>query len=87
MVSAGRSFSWWSVLAAALHAGTGFVYLVSGLIAPPAAIVFLLAVWFVLAWWLWRLRRTPRALAVPAAAAIIWLVTLWVGSALWNWTA
>lgn len=87
MSSAGRSFSWWAVLAAVLHAGAGFVYLVSGLVAPLAGVAFLLAVWFVLAWWLWTLRGTPRALAVPAAAAVIWFVTLWIGGALWNWTA
>ena len=82
-----RSFSWWALLAAVLHAVAGFFYLASGLVAPLWAIVVLLAIWFVLVWQLWRLRRSPYSLLIPVAAAAIWFTILTLGERFLNWTA
>jgi hypothetical protein len=85
--AASNSFSWWALVAALLHAVAGFFYLASGLIAPLWAVALLLLVWCALSWWLWHLRGSARALAVPSAAAVIWFVTLELGSRYLGWTA
>lgn len=78
----------WFGVACVLHLAVGYFYLLSGLVAPPWAVVGLLSIWIALMFTLIRIRSTgPKTLIVPAGAAAIWLAVLWAGDALLGWTA
>ena len=78
----------WFVIACALHLIAGFFYISSGLIAPPWAVVALMATWFGLALMLARMKQAgARALMIPVAAAVIWFVVLGLGDRFLGWTA
>ena len=75
--------------AAVAHLAVGYVYLVSGLVAPFWAVLALLAWWCVLAVagvLLWR-RRRYLVLIVPAVALVTWIALLWFGGEVLGWTA
>lgn len=78
-----------AVVAAAAQLIAGYLYLVSGLIAPGWAVIGLLVVWLALTVIGVRLalRRSYRVLLVPIVAATIWVITMWAGGALLGWTA
>jgi hypothetical protein len=67
----------------------GFVFLTSSLVMPVRAVLVLLALWAVLAWYGFRLarRRSYLVLAVPVVATAIWVLALWLGDTLLGWTA
>jgi hypothetical protein len=73
-----------------LHAGVGFIYLVSGLVAPLWGVILLLALWVGMSVVLLKaLRRenTWLALAVPAAGAVLWFAVVQGLGTLFDWTA
>ena len=72
-----------------LHGAVGWVYLVSGLVAPGWAVVGLLTIWvalLVVAIRVWR-SRPLIVLGIPFLAMAIWFVTLFLGERLLDWTA
>lgn len=78
-----------AVVAAITQLITGYLYLVSGLIAPGWAVIGLLAVWLALTVIGVRLalRKSYRVLLTPVIAVVVWVVTMWAGGALLGWTA
>jgi hypothetical protein len=78
------------ILAIVLHAGVGFVYLVSGLVAPLWGVLLLVALWLGLSMVLVQgLRRGDpwRALLVPITGAALWFVVVRGLGTLFDWTA
>lgn len=78
------------VLAVALHAGVGFVYVVSGLVAPIWGVALLLATWGGLSVILVRALKSESAwpaLAVPVMGAIAWFAVVQGLGTLFDWTA
>jgi hypothetical protein len=78
----------WITIALYLMIGV-FPYLSSGLVAPPYAVVILMACWgagLVLAWRLARRRPVLSLLLVPAALAF-WWVFITAGELVLGWTA
>ena len=78
-----------AAVAAVAHSLVGGLYLVSGLVVPPYALLLLLVWWVLLARFLWHLVRnrswwTP---VVPLAAAATWLAVLTAGGHFLYWTA
>jgi hypothetical protein len=76
-------------LAVALHAGVGYVNLVSGLAAPIWAVGLLLAIWGALSVFLVRMLRSEKpwpALLVPLAGAAAWFVVVPGLGSLLNWS-
>ena len=73
----------------AAHVATVFLYLASGLLAPPAGVLFLLAGWTVLLVLAIRLRRAWPWLAAltPAASIGFWAAVLTLGNWVFGWTA
>lgn len=78
-----------AVLAAVAQLIAGYLYLVSGLVAPGWAVILLLVWWLVLTVIGVRLalRRSFWVLTVPIVAVATWVGTMWVGDALLGWTA
>lgn len=78
------------LLAVALHAGVGFVYVVSGLVAPIWGVALLLVIWGGLSVVLVRAIQNERpwpALAVPLAGAAAWFAVVQGLGTLFDWTA
>ncbi|MFI7482003.1 hypothetical protein ACH9EU_06250 [Kocuria sp. M1R5S2] len=77
------------VIAVLAQLVAGYLYLVSGLLAPPTAVV-LLAVWWVVLTvagvWLVR-RRSYLVLLVPVVAAATWFAVMLFGDLVLGWTA
>lgn len=73
----------------ALFLATGFLYAVSGLVAPLWGLAVLWVIWAALAvlfirWW----RGNPwKVLAIPFMAASAWAIVLYLGDTLFGWTA
>jgi uncharacterized membrane protein YGL010W len=78
-----------ALLGIAAHVATVFLYLASGLVAPLAGVVFLLAGWVVLLIAAVRRRRShPWLVALtPAASIAFWAAVLTFGSRVFGWTA
>lgn len=78
-----------SLLGLAGHLGTLPFYLAGGLVAPPWAVLALLAAWLVLLWLAVRAVRARAAwgLLVPPAAAGLWLGAVAAGEAFLGWQA
>ncbi len=76
-------------LGIALHAAVGYLYLVSGLVAPAYGVVLLWALWTGLLVVALRLRRSHRAWTplVPLVALAVWIAVLHAGGALLGWQA
>ncbi len=76
-------------LAVALHCAVGFLYLLSGLVAPGYGVLLLWALWGALLVVVLRLRtrRPVWAPAVPVAAAVLWQAVLLFGRAVLGWQA
>ena len=81
---------WIAWVALACYLGLGFFpYLVSGLVVPPGAVVFLMLCWtiglvVILRW------SKDRPIVAPAAVAIaiaFWFAFVSLGSAVFGWTA
>ena len=71
------------------HLAVGYVYLVSGLVAPAWAVITLLVWWGLLAAGgvvLWR-RRSYLVLLVPVVGLVTWIAVLWFGGEMLGWTA
>lgn len=88
---AGRGALWWAgagVTTAGMLVAL-WLYSVSGLVAPPWAVVLLLIVWLVLAVVAVRVhrRRGAWSLLVPVAAVALWFAVLGLGDAVLGWTA
>lgn len=67
----------------------GWLYLVSGLVAPFWAVIVLWVIWLALLAGLikvWR-SRPWLVLAVPLVAFLIWAGILWLGDQFLGWTA
>ena len=73
----------------AVHVATIFLYLSSGLVAPLAGVLFLLAGWAVLLVGAIRLRPTRPWLvaSTPVASLAFWAAVLTFGSWVFGWTA
>ena len=74
----------------ALHAGVGFVYVVSGLVAPIWGVALLVAIWGGLSVILVRALRDENpwpALAVPVSGAAAWFLVVQGLGTLFDWTA
>ena len=71
------------------HVAAIFLYLTSGLVAPLAGVLFLLAGWVVLLVVAIRLRPSrPWLVALtPAASIAFWAAVLTFGSWVFGWTA
>jgi hypothetical protein len=71
------------------HAATIFLYLASGLLAPLAGVLFLLAGWAILLLAAIRLRTSHPWLAAvtPAASVAFWAAVLTLGGWVFGWTA
>ncbi len=78
-----------AALSGLLLLGVGFFYLLSGLVAPGYAVIFLLLVWGVLSWLLVRVARVSPLLSllVPPLAFGLWMGILALGGRLFGWTA
>jgi hypothetical protein len=73
----------------ALHLVAGFFMLVSGLVAPPWAVVMMLFVWSVLlgvGLRIWRFKSWVT-IGFPVIAFAVWIATIALGGALLGWTA
>lgn len=86
----GKSWMVWARwIGLVLFIGTGFVYAVSGLVAPLWGVLTLWAIWLGLAvllrhWW----KASPAmVLLVPCLAVGLWAVVLWIGDVAFDWTA
>ena len=78
------------MLAVVLHAGVGFVYLVSGLVAPIWGVALLLVLWVGMSVFLVRaLKRgnLVHALAVPLVGGALWFAVVQGLGTLFDWTA
>ncbi len=73
----------------AAHVATIFLFLASGLLAPLAGVLFLLAGWTVLLIGAIRLRRTRPWLvaSTPAVSIGFWVAVLTFGDWVLGWTA
>ena len=78
-----------ALLGIAAHVATVFLYLASGLVAPIAGVLFLLAGWAVLLVAAVRMRPSrPWLVALtPAASVGFWAAVLTLGSWVFGWTA
>ena len=78
-----------ALIGIAAHVATIFLYLVSGLVAPLAGVLFLLAGWAVLLVVAIRLRPSrPWLVAVTPAVSIgFWAAALTFGDWVLGWTA
>ena len=78
-----------AVVGIAAHVATVFLYLASGLVAPPAGVLFLLAGWAVLLVAAIRLRTSrPWLVALtPAVSLGFWAAVLTFGDWVLGWTA
>ena len=78
-----------ALIGIAAHVATVFLYLASGLVAPPAGVLFLLAGWAVLLVAAIRLRPSrPWLVAVtPAASVGFWVAVVSFGDWVLGWTA
>lgn len=78
-----------AVAGIAAHVATIFLYLASGLVAPPAGVLFLLAGWAVLLVAAIRLRRSRPWLvaSTPAVSIGFWVAVLTFGDWVLGWTA
>ena len=79
----------YALVGLALHLTAGFVMLVSGLVAPPWAVVMMLFVWaFLLGLGLrmWRYKSWVT-IVFPVIAFAVWIATLVLGEALFGWQA
>lgn len=67
----------------------GWLYLVSGLVAPFWAVLVLWAIWLVILAGIIKAWRTRPwlVLAAPFLAFLIWAGILWIGDQLLGWTA
>lgn len=67
--------------------GVGWLYLVSGLVAPMWAVSVLLLIWVAILVAALRIWRTSPwlVLAAPLIAFVIWVATLWAGGELLGW--
>lgn len=75
------------VIALGLHLVAGYFYVLSGLVAPPYAVVSLLAFWLLLLWCLIRMPQGHwKVLIVPAVARIVWFSVLMLGDVFLGWT-
>ncbi len=72
-----------------LFVAAGWLYLVSGLVAPPWAVGVLWAVWLALLVGLMRVWRSHPwlVLATPALAYLIWAASVLAGDIFLGWTA
>ena len=78
----------WFVVACILQAVVGFMYLLSGLVAPLYGVVILWAIWIAATVVLVRYRkRGPVILLVPIVSGAIWFAILSIGDAFLDWTA
>lgn len=78
------------ILSILLHAGVGFVYVVSGLVAPLWGVLLLVALWLAMSVFLVRaLRKNDpwRAMAAPVAGAVLWFAVVQGLGTLFDWTA
>ena len=71
------------------HVATVLLYLASGLVAPLAGVLFLLAGWSLLLYLAIRLRRARPwlVLLTPAASIAFWAGVLTFGDWVLGWTA
>jgi hypothetical protein len=71
------------------HVATVFLYLASGLVAPLAGVLFLLAGWALLLYGAIRLRRRRPwlVLLTPVASIGFWAAVLTFGDWVLGWTA
>ncbi len=75
-----------NLVALALHLVVGFLVVVSGLVAPPAAVGSLLGLWLVATIVGVRLRRrTGMALVVAVIMTAVWVTTILLGTQLAGW--
>ena len=73
-----------------LHAGVGFIYLVSGLLPPLWGVAILIVLWLGMSVFLVRaLRRgnVLHALAMPVAGGVLWFAVVQGLGTLFDWTA
>ena len=78
----------WFAIAWVLHLIAAYLYISSGLVAPPWAVGVLMVIWLAFMWLLVRMRRRgPKTLLVPVGAVAVWFLLLWGGGALLGWTA
>ena len=78
------------VLAIVLHAGVGFIYVVSGLVAPLWGVALLIVLWLGMSVFLVRALRAGNpweALAVPVAGGVLWFAVVQGLGSLFDWTA
>lgn len=78
-----------AILGIVAHGATLVFYLASGLVAPPAGVLFLLAGWVALAVaaFLNRRRRPWLVLLTPVASIGFWVAVLIFGDWVLGWTA
>ena len=78
-----------AAVAAVAHMLLGGLYLVSGLVVPPYALLLLLVWWVVLVRLLWHLvrKRSWWTPVVPLATAATWVAVLTAGGHFLDWTA
>ena len=78
-----------ALIGIAAHVATVFLYLASGLVAPLAGVLFLLAGWAVLLVGAIRLRlsRPWLAAVTPVASIGFWAAVLTFGDWVLGWTA
>ena len=78
-----------AVIGIGAHVATIFLYLASGLLAPFAGVLFLLAGWVALLVAALRLRRShPWLVALTPAASIgFWAAVVTFGNWVFGWTA
>lgn len=78
-----------AVVAAAAQLIAGYLYLVSGLIAPGWAVILFLLWWLALTFTGVRfvLRRSYWVLLVPLVAVATWVGAMWIGDVVLGWTA
>lgn len=77
------------VLGLLLMLVVGYIYLVSGLVAPMWAVIALLLIWavvFVLGIREWN-SRPLWILAAPFALFVFWAVVIWAGGQFLGWSA
>ncbi len=89
MDQGGSNGKWVRAFAALLFGATGFVYLVSGLLAPYWAVGALWVVWvgfLVLFIRLWR-GKAWVLFAIPFAVMAVWAAVMSFGDAVLDWTA
>ena len=68
----------------------GFIYLVSGLVAPLWGVALLIVLWLSLSVFLvhaLRRRDVVRALAAPVAGGVLWFAVVQGLGTLFDWTA